>query len=299
MYAIQTRNITKEYNNQTVVNNIDLVVNQGSVFGFLGKNGAGKSTFINMLTGLTNATSGTFTLLSGNNGNIQHQIGVLPDYSTLYDDLSALDHLNYFNKVMGLKKKKSELIQILNDVGLKKHANTKTKKFSFGMKKKLGVAQAILNNPKLLFLDEPTSGVDANSALELHELIKKIAQQGATVFLTSHNLYEIEKLCDEIAIMKSGEIVIQGTLEELKNKYRSAINVTFKHSDIPRHSEINIKKQLSSIGQLDFSSKNLTKLVVDSESEVSLVNKTFIAFDVDVFEISIYSPSLEDIFLNI
>ncbi|MGL6102104.1 MAG: ATP-binding cassette domain-containing protein, partial [Exiguobacterium acetylicum] len=148
MLALRATNLTKQYGNKTVVNQLNLEIKQGSIFGFLGQNGAGKSTFINMITGLVRPTSGTFELLGASNDslkNIRTRIGVLPDYSTFYENFTALDHLKYFSKVLGLKITTNELKQLLRDVQLEDAIDMKTKNYSFGMKKKLGIAQALIN----------------------------------------------------------------------------------------------------------------------------------------------------------
>ena len=167
MYALKTENLTKQFGTRTVVNNINLNVKKGHIFGFLGKNGAGKSTFINMITGIITPTKGNYYLLEeGENSKdyIKKRIGVLPDYSTFYEDLTALEHLRYFSKLLDVKISKEELIQLLKKVGLEDAITMKTKKFSFGMKKKLGIAQAIV----LFRLKEAWN----NFALSINQILK-------------------------------------------------------------------------------------------------------------------------------
>ncbi len=299
MYAIETNNLTKKYGEKTVVNNVNLKVRKGSVFGFLGKNGAGKSTFINMITGLCIPSSGSFTI-NVSNSNSQKvpktKIGVLPDYSSFYDDLTALDHLKYFSRVLKLKLSKNEMVKLLEHVGLKDVENLKVKKYSFGMKKKLGIAQALLNNPDVLFLDEPTSGVDANSILTIHNLIKDISRDGTTIFLTSHNLDEVEKICDEIAIMDRGVINLQGSIKALKKEFQKNITVTIKHGKLSHDKELNNK--LNSLGTNIQWGENQVSLVVTEESVIPKINKTFVKMNIDVFRIQVYEPTLEEIFLS-
>ncbi|MCP3029500.1 ABC transporter ATP-binding protein [Halobacillus sp. A5] len=294
MYALETNNLTKKYGNNTVVDHVSLKVEKGTIFGFLGKNGAGKSTFINMVTGLTIPTEGSFTLSPAEKVNI----GVLPDYSTFYDDMTVLGHLKFFSRIMGLKLPKEEMIQILKRVELEDAINVKAKKLSFGMKKKLGIAQALLNNPEILFLDEPTSGVDANSVLNIHSLIKNIASQGTTIFLTSHNLDEVEKLCDEISIMDKGCIKKQGTITQLRNEFQNNLTVRFKHGEIPDEKFPTLEKELSAYETEIEWGRNYVKLVVPDEETISVINKHFIDTGIDVFRIEVDEPSLEEIFLS-
>ncbi|MFP7171690.1 ABC transporter ATP-binding protein [Terribacillus sp. 7520-G] len=301
MYAIETNNLTKKYGEKTVVNQVNLKVKKGSVFGFLGKNGAGKSTLINMLTGLAIPTSGTFKLNlndSGSKKKVQAKVGVMPDYSSFYDDLSALEHLRYFSKILGVKMKKEEYIRLLEMVGLESDTKLKVKKFSFGMKKKLGIAQTLLNNPDIIFLDEPTSGVDANSVLTIHSLIKDISSDGTTVFLTSHNLDEVEKLCDEISIMDKGAIKLQGSIDSLKKEFQKNLTVTVKHGHIPAQHKDNLKHKLDSLASNVEWEEEYVRFVVAEEKKISSINRLFTGLDVDVYRIQVYEPSLEEIFLN-
>jgi len=301
MYAIETHDLTKKYNDKTVVNKVNLKVKKGSIFGFLGKNGAGKSTFINMLTGLCIPSSGSFTLnSSSNNSQIipKNKIGVMPDYSSFYDDLTALDHLKYFSAILNLKLNKNEMVELLSRVGLEDVKNLKVKKYSFGMKKKLGIAQALLNNPDVLFLDEPTSDVDANSILTIHNLIKDIAIEGTTIFLTSHNLDEVEKLCDEIAIMDKGVIKIQGNIETLKREFQKNLTVTIKHGRISSQTQKELKNRLNILGSNIQWRNEQVRLIVEEESVIPIVNKIFIKMNIDVFRIQVYEPTLEEIFLS-
>ncbi|AKG05853.1 ABC transporter ATP-binding protein (plasmid) [Salimicrobium jeotgali] len=301
MYAIETHNLTKKYSEKRVVNQISLKVKKGTIFGFLGKNGAGKSTFINMITGLTIPTEGSYSLLSNKDMTLKEKrtkIGVLPDYSTFYDDLTAIGHLKYFSKILGLNLSKEDMIETLKSVGLEDAINQKAKKFSFGMKKKLGIAQALINKPDLLFLDEPTSGVDANAILNIHEIINNVAEQGTTIFLTSHNLDEVEKMCDEIAIMDKGVIRTQGTMEQLKNNYQNNLTVSIKHGTLLEGTSKTLEQELHALGTNIQMAKNKTSIVVSDEDTIPIVNKIFLNMEIDVFRIEVDEPTLEEIFLN-
>lgn len=302
MYAFETKSLSKRFGSKTVVNNINLKVKKGHIFGFLGKNGAGKSTFINMITGIITPTEGDFYLLGRKEISKEYakkRIGVLPDYSTFYEDLTALEHLKYFSKLLGVKISNKELIQLLKKVGLEDAINLKTKKFSFGMKKKLGLAQAIVNNPDLIFLDEPTSGVDANAVLNIHSLIRSLAEEGKTIFLTSHNLDEVEKLCDEIAIMDEGIIQAQGSMEQLRTRYQPNIEVMIKHSKIPESHFVTLKQIFETVDQNIKWSENQTVLSLPDEVSISIITRAFSQSGVDVLRVEVDEPSLEEIFLNL
>lgn len=301
MYALETDRLTKKYNSQTVVNNVSLKVKKGDIFGFLGKNGAGKSTFINMVTSIITPSSGEFNILGYSEvNNIKNKIGVLPDYSTFYDDLNGIEHLNFFSKLLGVNNSKSDLMKLLELVELQDAAYVKAKKYSFGMKKKLGIAQALVNNPDLIFLDEPTSGVDANAVLSIHSLIRKIANKGKTIFLTSHNLDEVEKLCDEIAIMNKGVIEVQGSLQQLRQQFQTHIKVIIKHSVISIKEEESLSLILNSLSDdVEQTAENITTIIVKNESIIPKVNNAFLDQKIDIYRVEVEELSLEKIFLNI
>ncbi|GJI60297.1 ABC transporter [Bacillus altitudinis] len=302
MYALKTTNLTKRYGNKIVVDKMNLSIDKGTIFGFLGKNGAGKSTFINMITGIIEPTEGLYEVLGykkNQQKSIWGKIGVLPDYSTFYENMTALDHLKYFSQILKLDLKQEDLIELLDKVELKDVAKLKTKNFSFGMKKKLGIAQALLNKPDLIFLDEPTSGVDANSVLNIHSIIKEIATNGTTVFLTSHNLDEVEKLCDEVAIMNKGVIQIKGSMKELRTAYKKNMTVYIKHSAASIAQIESLTVDLKSLSIKSEISELSSQITIEDESSIPLINKLFISKNIDVFRIEVDEPSLEEIFLNI
>ncbi|GEN85898.1 ABC transporter ATP-binding protein [Oceanobacillus sojae] len=302
MEALQTNQLTKTYGKKTVVDSVDLHIPQGSIFGFLGKNGAGKSTLINMVTGLIKPSSGSFEVL-GQSGDrlesLQKEIGVLPDYSTFYEDLTAFSHLNYFQKLLKQSLSRQDILRVLTRVGLEDAVHVKVKKFSFGMKKKLGIAQSIIHQPKLLFLDEPTSGVDANAVLNIHSLIKEIAVQGTTIFLTSHNLNEVEKLCDEIAIMNKGSIQTQGTMQQLREQYQQVIIVHIHHRSLSEKEQTQLKNSLTELTADTQIAENTSEITVQSNELIPQVNKKFVQQDIGVFRLEVEEPSLEEIFLNL
>ncbi|MCZ2739502.1 ATP-binding cassette domain-containing protein [Bacillus safensis] len=302
MYALKTTNLTKRYGNKIVVDKMNLTIDKGTIFGFLGKNGAGKSTFINMVTGIIEPTEGFFEVLGYKKDQqkaIWGKIGVLPDYSTFYENMTALDHLKYFSNILKLDLKEKDLIDLLDKVELKDAAKLKAKNFSFGMKKKLGIAQALLNKPDLIFLDEPTSGVDANSVLNIHSIIKEIAKKGTTVFLTSHNLDEVEKLCDEVAIMNKGVIQIKGSMDELRKAYKKNLTVYMKHSAASKTQIESLTLDLKDFAKKSEINELSSQIIIEDESSIPIINKLFISKSVDVFRIEVDEPSLEEIFLNI
>lgn len=301
MIVIDTNNLSKSFKNQNVVRSITLQVKKGEIFGFLGRNGAGKTTFINLLTGIMIPTSGEFNLLNhkGNLDDIKQRIGVLPDYSSFYDNLSAKEHLKYFSKLSGKKLSNTKISETLELVGLKEHQNKKVGKFSFGMKKKLGIAQAIVHDPELIFLDEPTSGIDAEAVIQIQMLIKELNRQGKTIFMTSHNLDEVEKICTNIAIMKEGEIFTQGSMEELRKDYQSTLTVRIKLSPtLSVENKLKIETIISQdISKYEWDNNYLVTEVV-TEEDIPVLLKLLISIGISIYAVNIIEPSLEEIFLE-
>ncbi|MGX0911507.1 ABC transporter ATP-binding protein [Staphylococcus caprae] len=297
MNAIQTDNLTKIYEDREVVNHINLNVREGTIFGFLGHNGAGKSTFINMLTGLCQPSDGTFTL----NVDSKREIGVLPDYSSFYNHMTGKEHIKYFCNILKYDVSQSEIEDLFKSIGLENGLNLKVKKYSFGMKKKLGIIQAVVNKPKILFLDEPTSGVDANSILSIHQLIKNIAQSGTTIFLTSHNLDEIQKLCDEMAIMSQGNIEVQGNLAQLRETYEESLSLKIEHMALNEDQMQLLKERLNhlnhEIKDIDINS-GFTNLKIKEKNTIPSIVKLYVTLDIDIFKVDLEELSLEDIFLR-
>ncbi|WP_390484734.1 ABC transporter ATP-binding protein, partial [Staphylococcus pseudintermedius] len=285
MDAITSSKLTKKYGSKKVVDEVSLSITKGTIFGFLGKNGAGKSTFINMITGLCKPTSGEYKL---NCENIYKKVGVLPDYSSMYGDLTGKEHIKYFSNILNVKMSNNEIDDLFDSVGLKEGKNLKIKKYSFGMKKKLGIAQSLINKPEILFLDEPTSGVDANSILTIHKLIREVSKNGTTIFITSHNLDEIEKLCDEVAIMSGGQILTQGSLEQLRKIYEENLHLTIEHSDISLNTKNNIERELydavSDIKNLVIGEKKST-IEMNFKKHIPIVVKILVHNGIGIYQI--------------
>jgi ABC-2 type transport system ATP-binding protein len=299
MKILETIELSKRFGNQTVVSGINLDVQSGEIFGFLGRNGAGKSTFINMLTGIIRPTSGTIRMFGSETKSEEwkRQIGVLPDYSTFYDSLCPADHLHYFARVKGVSLSKQECTRILTAVGLEEHASRKAKTFSFGMKKKLGIAQALVGDPELLFLDEPTSGVDVESALQIQELLRSLHQQGKTIFMTSHNLDEVEKICTRIAIMKNGTIRSLGSLDELQAAHQTWRHVHVRYSRFTDEQHT-LRTFVESLGRNIKWEPDHLSLQIDEEQKVAALIRALVQERVDIYGVHVEEPSLERIFLE-
>jgi len=220
--AIETTALTRRFGDFTAVDNVNLRVDAGQFFGFLGPNGAGKSTTIKMLTGLLAPTSGNIRVLGedlqGNPADVKRQIGVVPEGMALFGRLTAEEYLRFVGRMYGLDRataaqRTQELLEFMQLADEQKKLITD---FSHGMQKKLAMAAAVIHGPKVLFLDEPFEGVDAVAAGTLKAMLQRMIARGATVFLTSHVLEIVERLCTHIAIIHRGQLVAQGSIDELR-----------------------------------------------------------------------------------
>jgi ABC-2 type transport system ATP-binding protein len=220
--AIDTTALTRRFGDFTAVQDVNLHVDAGQFFGFLGPNGAGKSTTIKMLTGLLAPTSGSIRILgqdfATNSAEIKRQIGVVPEGMALFGRLTADEYLRFVGRMYGLdrvttEQRTRELLEFMQLAGEDKKL---VADFSHGMQKKLALAAAVIHGPRILFLDEPFEGVDAVAAGTLKSMLQRMIARGATVFLTSHVLEIVERLCTHVAIIHRGQLVAQGSLEELR-----------------------------------------------------------------------------------
>jgi ABC-2 type transport system ATP-binding protein len=209
---LEAVSLTKKYGDFTAVNNLDFNVVEGEIFGFLGPNGAGKTTTINMLTGLARVTSGS-VYLSGidythNTKKAQRLMGIVPDESNLYDEMDGFQNLTFCAALYGMEKhiREERAERLLRQFGLAEAGKRPFKAYSKGMKRKLTIAAGIIHEPKILFLDEPTTGIDVASARQIRKLSLDLNKKGITIFLTTHYIEEAERLCHRVAFIVDGKI---------------------------------------------------------------------------------------------
>ena len=230
---IQIRSLSKKYKDADTfsLDNLTLDINEGNIFGLLGPNGAGKTTLISMLCGLIQPTSGSFTInqltFAKNATQIKETIGVVPQEYALYPTLTARENLMYFGSMYGLKGKnlREKVAESLDLLGLLKFADKRVETFSGGMKRRVNLIAGVLHNPKVLFLDEPTVGVDVQSKNAIITYLKELNSQGTTIIYTSHHLSEAQDFCTDIAIIDRGKIYEEGTPSDLISKTPAARNL--------------------------------------------------------------------------
>ena len=215
-FVVQTNRLTKHYKNVVAVDDLSIEIRQGRVYGLLGPNGSGKTTTIGMLLGLQAPTFGTFSLFGYNHGHreLLRRVGGLVENPSFYPYLSGYENLRYFQMTSG-RGSEEELESLLDRVGLSGRGHDLFRTYSYGMKQRLGIALALLGDPDLVFLDEPTNGLDPEGMIEMRELIKSLGDGSRTVLLSSHLLHEVEQVCDSVTIISKGRLIAQGEVSQL------------------------------------------------------------------------------------
>ncbi|MCX6121948.1 MAG: ABC transporter ATP-binding protein [Ignavibacteriales bacterium] len=304
MEALQTLDLTKHYRsgafkrkNIPALEKVSLSVEQGEIFGLLGPNGAGKTTFVKLILSIVHPTSGTATVLGYPLGQraLKEYCGYLPENHRYPGFLTAENTLIFFGRLNGLPEStlKEKARSLLETVGLKDWTKVKTKKFSKGMLQRLGLAQALINDPKILFLDEPTDGVDPLGRKEIRDLLLSLKAQGTTIFLNSHLLSEVEMICDRVAILNKGKVVRTGTIAELTTqKLAYVIQLSS-----PITKEIHERLQ-QTILPIEYNDTNLIVSLHD-KSELNTIIDILREGSVGIEGMAQQKTSLEDYFIQI
>ena len=232
MQVIQIKDVCKAFDQRQVLNNISLSVEEGEIFGLLGPSGAGKTTLIKMLIGLLSATSGNIAILGKElDKKIDESFpsfGMVLDNDGLYDRLNCYDNLELYARIYSISNRKKVINDLLEKVGLIESSKKSVSNLSKGMRQRLSFARAILHSPKIVFLDEPTSGLDPATTLQIHSMMKMLKESGTTIFLTTHNMNEAQKMCDHLALLNEGNIVEEGTPEDICLHHRKKCEVNIE-----------------------------------------------------------------------
>jgi ABC-2 type transport system ATP-binding protein len=295
---LETKNLTKKYGGLVAVNKLEFKAYQGEVIGFLGPNGAGKSTTIRMLLGLIKPTSGKIEIFGkpfpAERLEILKNVGAIVEKPDFYLYLSAYKNLEILGKISGHNISKKRIKEVLETVGLKKRARSKVKTFSYGMKQRLGIAQALLHNPDLIILDEPTTGLDPQGIKEIRELIIHLSKDlNKTVFLSSHILKEIEIIASRMIIINNGTTQIEGKVEDLLNS--TQMKVRFEVDDIKKAMEqVELSMWYENYVEIE---KNKLVFEMDKE-EIPDLTKFLVQNGIAISSI-VPIRSLEDYFLKI
>ena len=296
--VIEVENLSKQFKELKAVDNLNFSVYRGDVFGFLGPNGAGKSTTIRMLLSLISPSEGNIKLfgnsLANHRKDILKRIGAIVEKPDFYGYLSAYKNLEILAKISGAEISSKKIMEVLELVGLDKRYKSKVKTFSHGMKQRLGLAQALLHNPELIILDEPTTGLDPQGMKEIRDLILYLSkEEKKTIFLSSHILYEVELVANRMIIINKGSARVEGKVEELLNANK--LKVTFEIDDWEK-----TKAFISNTAWIDKFESNINGKVVFllKPEEIHVLNKYLVDNNIAVSAV-IPTRSLEEYFLNI
>jgi len=302
--AVEVGDLIKRYDSLTAVDRISFSITQGEVFGLLGPNGAGKTTTINMLTGLARPDSGTIHIggvdCTTNPKAAQHLTGVVPDESNLYPELSGFENLAFCAALYGMRKatREARARELLSTFGLEDAANRKFGGYSKGMKRKLTIAAGIIHQPSILFLDEPTTGIDVATARQIRQLIADLHQSGTTILLTTHYIEEAERLCERIAFLVSGRIVRNDTVADLMQPIKGRHLMLLSMSD---GGQALCEALAAAFEQLDFQALPGGQVRVESSEPIRVGPLVRFLEDrgVEVSEARRLRPSLEEVFVQV
>ena len=295
MYAIETNNLTKKYKNKTVVDKVNLFVPEGSIFGFVGENGAGKTTIMRLLTGLSEPSGGSYKLFDVSNTDrkiyeTRSHISAIVESTSLIPTMNAMENLKFAYLYLGLSQE-IDFNQLLKTVGLIDVGNKKVKDYSLGMRQRLGIALALLNEPRLLLLDEPMNGLDPEGIAELRDLLIDLNKKGITILISSHILSELEKIATHYGILSHGRLIKTITSEELHNDVRKSKQFVFKQID-------GIEKVLKLEKIKDYKITN-NMLTIFNEFDLSSFINSLVKNNYNIIDIISKDESIEDYYLSL
>jgi lantibiotic transport system ATP-binding protein len=295
-HALETRNLTRRFGTQLAVADLNLSAPEAGVYGFLGPNGAGKTTTIRMLLGLIRPDAGEVRIfgepLASNRQSLLRRVGALVEAPSLYPHLTGRENLEVTRRLRGARR---ELIDRALDIAkLKQDAHRRVQEYSLGMRQRLGLALALLDQPELLILDEPTNGLDPAGIHEMRDLIRRLpAEFGATVFLSSHLLSEVEQIASHIGIIHEGRLLFQGTLAELQTQRQAQLTLGVNQPDQAIHC-------LTVAGWgVQRRADGLLTVAATTSEDAARINSLLVSQRLEVFHLALAQASLEDIFLTL
>lgn len=303
MLDVQT--VTKSFSKKEVVRGISFTVEKGEAFGLLGPNGAGKSTTISMICGLVPCDSGEVRIdglsVSKHPMEAKKKVGIVPQDIALYPTMSARDNLIFWGSMYGLKRgearRKAE--EILQYVGLQERASDRIETFSGGMKRRINIGAALMHDPELLIMDEPTVGIDPQSRNHILEMIKSLNEKGMTVIYTSHYMEEVESLCKRIAIVDRGKLIAIGTKEDLCSRLVDGTVIALKLNKWNEAFLVRLK-ELPLVERLTIQQdENIINISVESKQAISDITACTIQYDLQVLALEVKEPNLETLFLQL
>ena len=302
--AIEASDLTKRFKSLVAVNNLDLEVKVDTIHGFLGPNGAGKTTTIKMLLGLLRPDSGLVKVLgqdlTWDKPGLRTNVGYMPELPKLPKYLKGVELLDVYGRMFGMTKetRESQTGELLELVGLEERGNDFVGTYSKGMQQRLGLAQALLNEPKLVILDEPSLGLDPVGMMEVRDIIKKLAKTDITVFLSSHLLHEVEQVCSHVTVINKGTVLASGSIKEISSKLKAPLEIEAEIDNLSAGVISKVKK-LSFVKDISEDGNNLTITLATREDVRSEVSQAISSEGGIVLSMNMKGSSLEDIFLNL
>lgn len=300
---LTAKNLTKKFGNQIAVNGVNISIEQGCFYSLLGPNGAGKSTTIHLLSTLLKADSGEIMIdekkVGTENEKIKPFLGIVPQEISLYEELTALENLQFWGKMYGVEKNllASRIEQQLKDFGLLDRKSDKVKTYSGGMKRRINIAAALLHQPKIVFMDEPTVGIDPQSRNNIYEALKRMKNEGITILYTTHYIEEAERFSDKVGIIDNGKIIAEGTVDELK-----------KHSKVKEEIEIHVsilndleKKYLMEkyFDSVSFKNNCIKIKTENVKTDLMSVLNFCNSLSLEIEQVEILKANLEKVFLSL
>jgi len=299
--VISIKGLTKKYGKLTAVADLDLEVQSGVVYGFLGPNGAGKTTVIKSILGLTTPTCGEISVFGKNlyleRNEIMRKVGAVVEAPALFADFSALENLTYLTR-FSAQIPKSKILDTLDLVGLGHVGKQRVGTFSYGMKQRLGIAQALLPDNKLIFLDEPTNGLDPHGILGVRNLINRLSSEfGITIFLSSHLLSEVEQVCDYVTIIDKGIKICESKVSDLVTEREHIEIIVDQNSGFAKFAE---KEKLKILKEEDMNGASQALFMIEGkEEDIPELNRKLVNNKIDIYRISKHQNTLEEIFVEL
>jgi ABC-2 type transport system ATP-binding protein len=302
--AIETVNLTKRYGRLTAVDKLNLKVDANTIHGFLGPNGAGKTTTIKVLVGLLRPDEGTAQVfgeeVSGDKPNVRLRIGYMPELPKFPKHLKGSELLDIYGRMYGLsqQQRRDELPKLFEQVGLKGRENDLIGKYSKGMQQRLGIAQALLSEPELVILDEPSLGLDPVGMVEVRELIKNVVKEGMTVFLSSHLLFEVQQVCSHVTIINKGVALVSDTLQNVEHKTKGPLTMQIEVTKLTKPIVENLKK-LSFVTEVKTEGNKIDVSFETDEDVRPQVSEAITNAGGTIVSMNLAKHSLEDVFVQL
>jgi len=300
---LQISDLNKNFGNVQALKNVSLNINEGEFYGLLGPNGAGKTTTINIISTALNPDTGTVIInnfdLKTDPVKCKRSIGVVPQEIALYNEFSAYENLLFWGGLYDLKTKylKAKIDETLNLLGLFDRKDDRIKTYSGGMKRRINIATALLHSPKILLMDEPTVGIDPQSRNLIFDVLDTLHKQGMTIIYTTHYMEEAERLCDRIGIIDHGEIIADGTLDELRHSNNADESIIFTFSNLTGDKTNLIKEKIGNV--LSNDENSITFTTKNSNKDLQLIISGLSQTGLEISNIEIQRANLETIFLNL